>query len=238
MKLFTNHAPDLPRWLMAASLISVSLGKRVRIAGNSEAQANMRIADAARRDVSELLESLGTSKEGLSAEEATGRLDQYGPNEVAHERPPRWYIQFPLAFKNTFIILLIALALLSYATGDSAATVIISLMVLISGLLRFFQEYRSTQAAEKLKAMVSTTATVSRINAADDIPSQIAKAFDLPPARREAKAEVPIKLLVPGDVVHLCGGRYDSGRCPSDWVQRPVHQPGCLDRRVDSCGKT
>jgi Mg2+-importing ATPase len=77
-------------------------------------------------------------------------------------------------------------------------------MVLISGLLRFFQEYRSTQAAEKLKAMVSTTATVSRINADDDhdndSPNKLAT------AHHETIREVPIKLLVPGDIVHLAAG--------------------------------
>jgi Mg2+-importing ATPase len=164
----------------------------------------LKVTEAAREDIDQLLQRLGTSRAGLTESEAEERLDQYGANEVAHERPPRWYIQLPLAFKNTFIILLIALAILSYVTGDIAATLIISIMVLISGLLRFFQEYRSTQAAEKLKAMVSTTATVSRINADDDhdddSPNKLAT------AHHETIREVPIKLLVPGDIVHLAAG--------------------------------
>ena len=77
-------------------------------------------------------------------------------------------------------------------------------MVLISGLLRFFQEYRSTQAAEKLKAMVSTTATVSRVNSDDDNDNETRN--KLPSAHHETIREVPIKLLVPGDIVHLAAG--------------------------------
>ncbi len=178
-----------------------------RLGGDVGAPDESRIAEAARKAIPELLESLSTSKEGLSAEEAIARLDEYGFNEVAHEKPPRWYVQLPLAFKNTFIILLIALALLSYLTGDVEATVIISIMVLISGLLRFFQEYRSTQAAEKLKAMVSTTATVSRRDGSEVVSGELGNGFEETlKASRDGRQEVPLKLLVPGDIVHLAAG--------------------------------
>src|SRR5262249_29788742 len=60
----------------------------------------MTIAEASSREVDEVLEALDPSREGLT--EAEARLDRYGFNEVAHERPPRWYAQLPLAFKNPF----------------------------------------------------------------------------------------------------------------------------------------
>jgi Mg2+-importing ATPase len=165
------------------------------------------LAQAALRDSDELLIALGTSTEGLSQDEASARLVQCGYNEVAHERPLRWYVQLPLAFKNPFIILLIILAAVSWLTEDATTTVIIAFMVLLSGLLRFVQESRSNRAAERLKAMVSTTATVSRKDPRRDIPSDILQGFGITLHPRESwRQEVPMKLLVPGDVVHLAAG--------------------------------
>src|SRR5262245_37698972 len=80
--------------------------------------AFMQIAEAALRGPEEALAALGASREGLTEDEANARLDQYGLNEVAHEKPPRWRVQLPLAFKNPFIILLIGLAVVSWLTGD------------------------------------------------------------------------------------------------------------------------
>jgi len=169
--------------------------------------AFMTIAEASSREVDEVLAALDTSREGLTEAEAEARLDRYGYNEVAHERPPRWYAQLPLAFKNPFIILLIGLAVVSWLTDDLKATIIISIMALISGLLRFFQEFRSSRAAEKLKAMVRTTATVSRIDPSRAAASQSANGFGSTLHQRgSASQEIPIKLLAPGDITHLAAG--------------------------------
>nr|WP_269149236.1 magnesium-translocating P-type ATPase [Fischerella thermalis] len=83
------------------------------------------------------------------------------------------------------------LAVVSYLTEDVEATIILTIMVVVSGVLRFVQEYRSTQAAEKLKALVSTTATVKRRNRLDNPGEQ---------------REIPINELVPGDIIHLAAG--------------------------------
>src|SRR5512143_3355150 len=87
--------------------------------------------------------------------------------------------------KNPLVILLIALGVLSYLTGDLRATIVIFVMVVLGVVLRFFQEMRADNAAEKLKAMVNTTATVVRDN---------------------VDTEVPLKLLVPGDIIRLNAG--------------------------------
>jgi Mg2+-importing ATPase len=125
-------------------------GLQARVAAGRSAPdgAFRQIAEAALRGPEEALAALGALREGLTEDEANARLDRYGFNEVAHEKPPRWYEQLPLAFKNPFIILLIGLAVVSWLTGDAKATIIISTMVVISGALRFFQEFRSSQAAE------------------------------------------------------------------------------------------
>ena len=60
-------------------------------------------------------------------------------------------------------------------------------MVLLSTLLRFWQEFRSNKAAEELKAMVSSTTAVLR-------------------AGMDRPQEIPISTLVPGDIVYLSAG--------------------------------
>lgn len=131
---------------------------------------------------------------GLTNDEVQDRLDVFGLNEVVHEKAPAWYIQFFQAFVDPFIAVLFILAVISLITdviiqkpGDRDYTTVgvISTMVLISVLMRFVQEFRSNQAAEKLKSMVRTTATVIRI---------------------EGKAELDIKNLVPGDIIQLSAG--------------------------------
>jgi Mg2+-importing ATPase len=134
---------------------------------------------------SEVLEELGSSLQGLSSEVALERLQQWGPNTVLREKPPRWWNHLYDAFNNAFILLLLSLAGIAALTGDKDAVIIISTMVVISVVLRFVQEHRSSQAAQKLKEMVETTATVTR----DGI-----------------KREIPVDELVPGDIVHLSAG--------------------------------
>ena len=111
-----------------------------------------------------LLASLDTSTAGLNEEQITERLDRDGVNEVSHEKPPHWSFQLLRAFKNPFIIVLLILAAVQVfiTPDDLSGPIIIAVMVAISVLLSFSQEYRSSKAAEKLKAMVRNTATVTR----------------------------------------------------------------------------
>jgi Mg2+-importing ATPase len=136
-------------------------------------------------DVHRVLEAFNTSTAGLSAEDARRRLEEYGPNTVVHQAAPRWWIYLLSAFNNAFVLLLLVLAAVSALTRDFQAAAIISTMVLISAVLRFTQEYRSNLAAERLKAMVETTATVTR---------------------EGLRQEVPVDEIVPGDIVHLSAG--------------------------------
>ncbi|HUA80703.1 MAG TPA: magnesium-translocating P-type ATPase [Dyella sp.] len=139
-----------------------------------------------------LLASLETTTAGLNEEEITDRLSRDGVNEVSHEKPPHWSFQLLRAFKNPFIIVLLILAVVQIVVtpDDLSGPIIIGVMVGISVLLSFTQEYRSSLAAEKLKAMVRNTATVTR-RASDGHSERI---------------EVPVGELVMGDIVHLAAG--------------------------------
>ncbi len=143
-------------------------------------------------DAALLLAALDATSGGLDEEQIDTRLHRDGANEVAHEKPPHWSRQLLRAFRNPFIVVLLVLAGVQLATDgeDLTGPLIIAVMVAISVLLSFSQEYRSSRAAEKLKAMVRNTATVTR-RASDGHSEQI---------------EVPVIELVAGDIVHLAAG--------------------------------
>jgi Mg2+-importing ATPase len=150
---------------------------------------------------------LGSCPNGLTESEAEVRLRTIGLNEVAHERQATWHRQLFHAFNTPFNWLLVFLALLSFLTDDLKATIVLSVMVGLSSVLRFVQEFRSTKAAEKLQAMVSTTATVRRI---DDLKERAKKYADAVGIAFNGRSieyrEIPLKFLVPGDVVRLSAG--------------------------------
>ncbi|PLZ33412.1 magnesium-translocating P-type ATPase [Fischerella thermalis] len=152
---------------------------------------SMRVVEESATSIDQVLRTLNSNKQGLVENDALSRLKKFGKNEVSHEKPPTWYGQLLQSFNNPFVYILIGLAVVSYLTEDVEATIILTIMVVVSGVLRFVQEYRSTQAAEKLKALVSTTATVKRRNRLDNPGEQ---------------REIPINELVPGDIIHLAAG--------------------------------
>ncbi|HSS46538.1 MAG TPA: magnesium-translocating P-type ATPase [Burkholderiales bacterium] len=165
------------------------------------------LIEAAHNDILNVLGSVHSSPSGLGQDEAQSRLKEHGLNEVAHEQPATWYRQLWHAYNNPFNLLLTGLAVVSFITEDIKATTILSVMVVLSSLLRFVQEYRSSKAAEKLKAMVSTTATVRRTketytNAHNSSQPILVAAYP----RGFETQEIPLKYLVPGDVVHLSAG--------------------------------
>lgn len=144
-----------------------------------------RLLESAYGDTQKVLEQLNTTSAGLTAEESETRLEKYGPNEVAKEKRQTWYMRLWTNVKNPLVILLVLLGLVSFLTGDLRATVVILLMVVLGIVLRYVQESRADTAAEKLQAMVSTTATVIRDG---------------------KRQEISLKEVVPGDIVTLSAG--------------------------------
>jgi len=141
--------------------------------------------------IPEVFEALETCTDGLIGYEAKDRLRIQGLNEISYEKPPSWYRLLFKSYINPFNILVSILGIIYYFLGDTDGTIIIAIMVALSVGIRFFQEFRSHIASEKLKAIVSTKATVIRRG---DLMS--------PPA----KIEIPIQYLVPGDIVFLSAG--------------------------------
>jgi Mg2+-importing ATPase len=143
----------------------------------------------AQSSVEEILHLFDTSFEGLSEEDAKKRLEKSGLNEIAREKAIAWYMQLLKTVTNPPSLLLITLGVVSLLTGSAIAALIIFIMVVFGGLLRFSQEFQSNKAAEKLRGMVSVKATVSR---KDDNNSK--------------GVEIEVKSLVPGDIILLSAG--------------------------------
>src|SRR5512135_3211623 len=157
----------------------------VNQAGSSQTQISVQLLEKSRLDTDATLKDLESRLSGLSAAEVEARIKRYGLNEIAREKRQSPLLRLWDNVKNPLVLLLIALGVLSYLTGDLRAMVVIFVMVVLGVVLRFFQEMRADNAAEKLKAMVNTTATVVRDN---------------------VDTEVPLKLLVPGDIIRLNAG--------------------------------
>ena len=151
---------------------------------------------ASKANTDAALIALKTTTQGLTDEEVELRREQHGINEVAHERPDPWWVQLLESFLNPFIGVLACLIVVSvfsdviYAMPEDRSfktIIVLGTMITISGGLRFWQEFRSNQAAESLKAMVRTTATVIRKD-------------------HDKLQEISITELVPGDIVKLSAG--------------------------------
>jgi Mg2+-importing ATPase len=169
------------------------------------AEANL--LRAAREDPQQLLARLNTSADGLSGLQAQLRLTRLGPNQIAREQPVSWFKQLLATFRNPLVALLAAMAALSLLSGDRKAALIIGTMILFSVSLRFSQEYRSLRAAEGLRRLVHTTATVLRHDPHQDITPGLAADLGLQLEGATAgPQEIPIEQLVPGDAVRLAAG--------------------------------
>ena len=190
-------------------LDSLSRGKQAERLSDS---LNHRLAEQAHNDLPSLLAQLSTSTQGLSDAEANALREQHGLNEVEHERPVKWWRHLWLSYNNPFNLLLTVLAAVSYFTNDAQAAIVITSMVVLATLIRFVQERRSNQAALALKEQVSNTASVRRrANAvtADtaDLP------LDSSTQATQGTVEIPIKQLVPGDIIVLSAGDMIPADC-------------------------
>jgi Mg2+-importing ATPase len=163
------------------------LPKRLVQPGRAAVAAGIaaRLFEATGSDSEKLFAAYATSATGLTQEEAEQRLEKYGPNAVAQEEGHSWRDLLVMALLNPLVILLSLLAILSAATGDLRAAIVMLLMVVLGVALRFVQEARADTAAAKLKAMIRVTATVVRDGVA---------------------REIPLAELVAGDLVKLAAG--------------------------------
>ncbi|XKM13664.1 magnesium-translocating P-type ATPase [Orbaceae bacterium ac157xtp] len=169
---------------------------------NKQTSIHIKALSETKNSLSGSLANLQASEFGLLESDAHARILRYGKNEVAREEVPSAFTQLLMAFNNPFIFVLLILAFVSFITDywlplrngeetDITSIVIILVMVALSGLLRFWQEYRSNKAAQALKSMIKTTATVLRRADSHSVPQL---------------NEISLEDIVPGDIIMLSAG--------------------------------
>ena len=197
-KHFTRHFRRL-------ALLDVLHGGKV----SHEAPASLTtsLKSAAHISAEELLQELHSHPNGLDEQAVAAIRQQVGYNVVDHDAPRPWWQHLWQCYSNPFSLLLTVLAVISWFTQDMKAAVVISLMIVLSTVMRFVQESRSNRAAEQLQSMVSNTATVMRRDIADTIADETQRMYGVTLHPRPARTvEIPIRELVPGDVVVLSAG--------------------------------
>lgn len=173
-----------------------------------------RLLNASRAQTNDLLKQFDTHLTGLTEEQAYTQQMTVGLNEVTHEKPLTWWQHLWYCYRNPFNILLSLLALIAFFTDDLTGSTIISVMVILSTLLRYWQEAKSNQAADALKAMVSNTATVLRHQVSAEDLELIHERYGIDTKNQTThQFEIPIQYLVPGDVILLSAGDMIPADC-------------------------
>jgi P-type Mg2+ transporter len=140
----------------------------------------------------EMLQNLETATEGLSSDEARQRLARYGSNLLKPQKRSDVFTLLLAQFKSPLILILLFATGLSFFLHDPVNALIILTIVLVSGLLGFWQEHSATNAVQKLLAIVQIKAAVLR----DGV-----------------SREIPVEEIVPGDIVILNAGDIVPGDC-------------------------
>ncbi len=133
-------------------------------------------------DVPRICKDLGTSRDGLSTSDATGRLKQYGLNQLEETHKEGWFIRYLRQFKDLMILLLCASAVISLYLGDQRTSIVLFALVMFNTIIGFTQEYKAERIMESLVRLVVPEAKVVRDGKLESIASTE---------------------IVPGDIVYI-----------------------------------
>jgi P-type Mg2+ transporter len=139
-----------------------------------------------------LFQRLGSSVAGITADEARERLTRFGANRLRAKSRVAPFTLLLGQFRSPIVLILIGAAILSIFLQDASDAAIILVIVLVSGLLGFWQEHGAANAVAKLHAVVETKARA---------------------VRDGAEVSVSVEEVVPGDVVLLSAGAIIPGDC-------------------------
>lgn len=160
-----------------------------------DARCETRLRHMANLSCDEAYHELGTRPAGLTGAEVEASREHNGANAPGHARRPSPIRRFLSSFADPFTYILVGIALVSVLTDcifsapedrTVSMPLIICVIVLISGVLRFIQDERSAHASEALANMIKTTCTVRR--------------------EQGERREIPLDEVVVGDVVQLGPG--------------------------------
>jgi magnesium-transporting ATPase (P-type) len=153
---------------------------------------NRAVSDSTRGDtawhalgVESTFAQLDAGEDGLTSQQATHRLDQYGPNRLQPPRPKHPIARFAEQFNNVLIYVLLSAAIVTGALGHWVDTAVIVGVVVINALIGFLQEGKAERALDAIRNMLSVQALALRDG---------------------RRITIPAEDLVPGDVVLLHSG--------------------------------
>ncbi len=138
----------------------------------------------------EVFKALETTPDGLTEEEAARRLVKYGPNEL-----PREGLNVGRIILRQFdplVLILLVTAVISIFTGSAQQAYIIMIIIALSVVFSFYNEYRAARLVENLEKKVSMKATVTRGGKTKEVPASQIVPGDL--------ISVYIGDIVPADV--------------------------------------
>ena len=153
------------------------------------------LAYVATLDMQGVLDELHTRRAGLSESEVEASRTEHGANQMAQATRTPAALRFLQAFGDPFVLILVALGIISFATDvvfaepgakDPAPPLLIAAMAIVSVVLRFVQETRGADAAAALAESIETTCCVER--------------------QGTGRIEIPLDEVVVGDIVHLAAG--------------------------------
>ncbi len=196
----TNLQSGIPLPLTGAWSMPTKNNAKNPAGENQELEKSLREFSAMSADA--CCATLHTNVSGLEATQVAAARNAVGLNNIDLQKAPSWLTQLLRSFLFPFNAVLLVILLISFFTDvimpdagsrDFKTIAMLSTMILLSSLIRFWQEYRSSKAAEALRSMIRTTATVQRSGTAE--------------------VEIPIVELVPGDIVHLAAGDMIPADC-------------------------
>jgi Mg2+-importing ATPase len=173
------------RFIFAGKLHPVIVQKAVKAASGAISEHEQKLMELCTLRAEEALQRLGVTEHGLSDEQVETAREEYGSNILSHRKEAGLVMELLQRCRNPLVIQLLVICVVSLLMGDVRAATVVGAMVLLSVVLAYVQEHRSSKAVEKLKAMVQTDSLVMRGG---------------------KECDIPIAEIVPGEIVILQAG--------------------------------
>jgi Mg2+-importing ATPase len=173
------------RFIFSGKLHPAVLQKAVKAASTAISEHEQKLMELCKLPDEEALQRLGVTENGLSDEQIETAREKYGSNILSHRKEAGIVMELLRRCRNPLVIQLLVICVVSLLMGDIRAATVVGAMVLLSVVLAYVQEHRSSKAVEKLKAMVQTDSLVIRDG---------------------KECDIPIAEIVPGEIVILQAG--------------------------------
>lgn len=116
------------------------------------------------KDIDEILIHLNTSINGLTREEARGRLEKYGENNLPKKKHESLFHILVNQFTNPLVYILVFTVILSFLIGEEIDALFILIVIILDIFLGTFQEWKAGRKSDSLQELIRVDAIVLRDN--------------------------------------------------------------------------